>query len=346
MLNAYRRFVQVQQSTKPTHFPYSFIAQESDYSRFRPLWPQTFALNALARADIHSQSRRPVVACIGSGTGADVQPFLNLGCIVYGIEPNAEFRNIALRRFQQEYGDRFISVDGNATNPNLPEGTLVDIIVCAQALHTFSAKATGKHSIEEEARQAWLKILPDDSRARLSIWYYNLDPTQLAAIELDSILKQFNPNYGQSVTPLLNASAIEPSEFLPYIEAHNMSISHAQFISTITLRNQDELLGWLKSYSFFSRIQEADLEEYKPALLALFNKHKNHDGVIEFRFVGFISQGALRKTRYISETDHEAKIIIAKSPISSDSYLGTQSRAEVFEWQDSLSPRPMMKARL
>lgn len=345
MLNAYRMSTQVQHSTKPTHFLYSFIAQENEYSRFRPLWPQTFALHALAKADIHSQSRRPVVACIGSGTGADVQPFLDLGCIVYGIEPNAKFRDIALRKFQPIYGDRFISIDGNATNPNLPEGLLVDIIVCAQALHTFSAKATGKDFIEEEARQAWLKILPNDRRKRLSIWYYNLDPTQPAAIELDRILKKLNQNYAQSKTPLLNASAIEPREFLPYIEAHNMSISHAQFISTITLRNPDELLGWLQSYSFFSGIQEADIEKYKPALLAFFNEYKNLTGAIEFKFVGFISQGALRKTRYISEADYEEKII-AKSPISYDSYLSTPSQAEVFQWQDSLLPQRMMKAKL
>ncbi len=301
---------------------YSFANQEVDYSLFRPQWPVSFARAALEHADIRYISKIsqwlglenhiiPVIVIIGSGAGADAQPFLELGCIVYGIEPNAELRRLAVEKFSSHYPN-FISIDGDAHTLNLPEMVKADLIVCAQALHTFSAETTGYVGSEGLARQSWKDILPNDQRNRLSIWYYNIDASVPAVVDLDAVLKQASVTYAKSKTPFLNAPMLEPQKFQHYIAADAMAISTAQFVDQAKL-NSDTMIRWLRSFSFYPKVHEEE-RQVICALHAWFERNKNVDNEVVLPFYGFISQGPLRATPYFQTGYQGTKHLV--SPIS------------------------------
>jgi len=75
-----------------------------------------------------------IFADIGSGTGIFTEQLLNCGYKVYAVEPNNDMRKKAEERLSQN--QNFVSVEGNASNMNLPDRT-VDVITAAQAFHWF-----------------------------------------------------------------------------------------------------------------------------------------------------------------------------------------------------------------
>jgi SAM-dependent methyltransferase len=104
-----------------------------DYVRYRPHYPQQ------AIEWIRSQTRltaASVVADIGSGTGISAEPFLRMGCTVFGVEPNRKMRNAA-ERLLGGFAT-FQSIEGSAEATTLADQS-VDLIVSAQAFHWFDA---------------------------------------------------------------------------------------------------------------------------------------------------------------------------------------------------------------
>jgi SAM-dependent methyltransferase len=74
------------------------------------------------------------VADLGSGTGLSALPFLNLGCTVFGVEPNAAMRSAAERLLAGREG--FRSVAGSAEETGLPDAS-VELVIAGQAFHWF-----------------------------------------------------------------------------------------------------------------------------------------------------------------------------------------------------------------
>ncbi len=108
------------------------------YAKYRPTYPDGFIPLLTEQVGLSPQS---VVADVGSGTGISSEPFLKLGCTVFGIEPNDKMRAVAessLRIYPN-----FHSRNGTAesTTLNLHE---VDFVLAAQAFHWFDVASARK----------------------------------------------------------------------------------------------------------------------------------------------------------------------------------------------------------
>ena len=325
----------------PSQSAYTFSGKETYYNDFRPQWPSTFALASLQHVGLRYYRHRrvwfgptgqhePVVLIIGSGTGADVAAFLELNCRVYAVEPNDRFREIASHRFAS-YGDKFVSINGNAHALNLPMGMKVDLIVCAQALHTFRSEILHVTQSEERARKAWRRFLPNDDKDRVAIWYYNLDPKNRAMIELDRRLRKVSLRYAATQTPFLNAPLFEPTEFQYYIEAPSLSISGAKVVASLLL-TKESLIRWLMSYSFGPKEDEDEKDAVIESLSAWFERYKNKDGHVTLPYVGFIAQGPLRRTEFSYKKGSDFHI--QSSPI----FLNRVGRASLFSTSQKHHP--------
>ena len=113
-----------------------FSDRVADYVRYRPSYPAEVLETLQAEAGLKSDSN---VADVGSGTGISANLFLQLGCTVYGIEPNTEMRSAAEARFADQ--PRFHSRNGTAEATTLPDAS-VDMVVAGQAFHWFDRVRT------------------------------------------------------------------------------------------------------------------------------------------------------------------------------------------------------------
>lgn len=129
-----------------------FSNRVADYARSRPGYPEEVVETFFREA---GSGPGAVVADIGSGTGISSKLFLDAGCRVVGVEPNAAMRQAAEAALS-EY-PRFQSVDGSAEATTLPGGS-IDLIVCGQAFHWFD---------RESARSEWQRILRPEGWAAL-----------------------------------------------------------------------------------------------------------------------------------------------------------------------------------
>lgn len=108
-----------------------FAYRAEAYARFRPSYPREVTVLLREECGLSAASR---VADIGSGTGLLAELFLELGCDVRGVEPNAGMRHAGeslLSRFP-----RFRSVEGRAEATTLPDAS-VEFVTAGQAFHWF-----------------------------------------------------------------------------------------------------------------------------------------------------------------------------------------------------------------
>ena len=113
-----------------------FSNRVADYVRYRPGYPDELVQTLQREAGLSATS---IVADIGSGTGISASLFLQLGCTVYGIEPNTEMRQAAEAQFADRPG--FHSLAGTAEATTLPDQS-VNLIAAGQAFHWFDPVRT------------------------------------------------------------------------------------------------------------------------------------------------------------------------------------------------------------
>jgi len=118
--------------TDPTR---RFSYRADAYARHRPSYPPGLTELLQKECGLNAQSR---VADIGCGTGLLAEPFLALGCEVFGVEPNAEMRATGARLLSGY--PRFHPVDGRAEATTLPDAA-VDLVTAGQAFHWFDPAA-------------------------------------------------------------------------------------------------------------------------------------------------------------------------------------------------------------
>lgn len=111
-----------------------FTSRAENYVRFRPSYPRTI-IDLLER--VIGLRRDWSVADIGSGPGNLSRLFLDLVCVVYGVEPNQAMREAGERQLVQY--ERFRSIDGTAESTSLPEAS-VDLVTAGQAFHWFESE--------------------------------------------------------------------------------------------------------------------------------------------------------------------------------------------------------------
>ncbi|MBS0203325.1 MAG: class I SAM-dependent methyltransferase [Planctomycetes bacterium] len=158
-----------------------FSNRVADYIRYRPGYPPGLVRTLQTEAGLNSQS---IVADIGSGTGISSDVFLQLGCTVYGIEPNAEMRAAAESRFAGE--SRFLSRNATAEATALPDAS-VDFVIAGQAFHWFDLDNT---------RTEFSRILRPGGQVALFWNSRRIDTTPFLK-DYESLLNKFATDYQQ-----------------------------------------------------------------------------------------------------------------------------------------------------
>jgi SAM-dependent methyltransferase len=153
-----------------------FSSRVEDYIRYRPSYPSGVVDLLERECGLTARSR---IADIGSGTGLLSALFLDFGCEVFGVEPNAGMRQAGERAVAAQ--PRFHSVDGRAEATTLPDGS-VDFVSAAQAFHWFEP---------EKASAEFRRILQPDGWVVL-IWNERLqDPGFMAGYE--DLVSRYGP---------------------------------------------------------------------------------------------------------------------------------------------------------
>jgi len=111
-----------------------FSGLAEDYTQGRPAYAQNFI--KLLREEF-GLDKNCTVADIGSGTGKLSKQILELGSIVYCVEPNDDMRAVA-RRELRTYNN-FKSVCGEASDTTL-NSCSVDFVTAAQSFHWFDTE--------------------------------------------------------------------------------------------------------------------------------------------------------------------------------------------------------------
>lgn len=118
--------------TDPTR---RFSCRADAYARYRPSYPPEVAGLLRKECGLRAESR---IADIGCGTGLLAELFLQMGCEVFGVEPNAEMRQAGARLLARY--ERFHSVEGRAEATTLPDAS-VEFVTAGQAFHWFDPAA-------------------------------------------------------------------------------------------------------------------------------------------------------------------------------------------------------------
>lgn len=113
-----------------------FSNRVENYVKYRPDYPADVLRLFETEMNLQLSS---IVADIGSGTGISARLFLENGCSVFGVEPNAAMR-AAAEDFLRDFPD-FTSVHGTSDRTTL-RAESVDFVVAAQAFHWFDAEKT------------------------------------------------------------------------------------------------------------------------------------------------------------------------------------------------------------
>lgn len=156
-----------------------FSDRVENYVRYRPGYPR--AMTEFFRNEL-GLDQDSVIADIGSGTGLSTKPFLEAGCTVYGVEPNAAMRDAAAG-FLKDF-PRFVNHDGTAENTLLADHS-VDFIVAAQAFHWFD---------RFQSPREFRRILRLGGIVAL-IWNERLLDANEFLREYENLLKEFGTDY-------------------------------------------------------------------------------------------------------------------------------------------------------
>lgn len=135
-----------------------FSGRVADYARHRPGYPA--ALLQALRETTHL-SAATVVADVGSGTGLSSRLFLEEGCLVFAVEPNAEMRRAAESLLGGH--PNFRSVAGTAEDTTLEDAS-VDLVVSAQAFHWFDVEKARAEFARVLRPNGWITIVWNQRR--------------------------------------------------------------------------------------------------------------------------------------------------------------------------------------
>jgi SAM-dependent methyltransferase len=225
-----------------------FTDRVADYERYRPGYPPALVerLRATGALPAHAS-----VADIGSGTGLSTTLFLDAGCTVFAIEPNAAMRAAAETRLEDRAG--FHSVDALAEATTLADAS-VDLVTAGTAFHWFD---------RSRACAEFARILRPGGRVALFWNTRSLDSPFMR--ELETVLRTHIPAYATSNA---RERASEPSlrEFFGagWIE-------HVRFPNPQRL-DLDALLGRVASSSYSPRAGDPAPEALFADLRALFDR--------------------------------------------------------------------------
>ncbi len=222
-----------------------FSSRVEDYVRYRPSYPAEILPLLERECGLNADS---TVADVGSGTGFLTKFFLDLGCRVIGVEPNAEMRR-AGDEFLAGY-ERFTSVAGRAEETGLPDAS-IDLVTAGQAFHWFDADA---------ARSEFVRILRAPCWVAL-VW--NEREVQGAFLEgYEDLLLEYAPDYAKVDHRQIDADRI--AAFLGHDNWKLATFANAQEFDL------DGVRGRLRSSSYAPREGDPGYEAIAEGLDRLF----------------------------------------------------------------------------
>ena len=237
-----------------------FNGRAENYLRYRPGYPQAIIPFLQREIGLASDWR---VADVGSGTGFLAEPFVELGCDVTGVEPNAAMR---------EAGDRYLrgrrnfrSVDGTAESSGLP-GESFDLVTAGQAFHWFEPA---------RAREEFKRILRPAGWIVL-VWNSRPAAQSIVTREYELILEELDQDY-QKV-----AEKNRRPETIDSFRDNSATLSQARF-PNLQSYTWDQLRGRALSSSYSPLPSDRRHKWFVQALRALFDRHQE-DGVLAFPY--------------------------------------------------------------
>jgi SAM-dependent methyltransferase len=136
-----------------------FTPRVQPYQRYRPSYPREILALLERECGLAPGAR---MADVGCGTGLLAQLFLDYGCEVFGVEPNAAMRAAA----EESLGGRpnFHSVDGRAENTTLADRSF-DFVTAGQAFHWFDPQGTRREFQRILKSAGWLVLVWNERHA-------------------------------------------------------------------------------------------------------------------------------------------------------------------------------------
>jgi SAM-dependent methyltransferase len=226
-----------------------FSDRVADYVASRPGYPEPLFQTLQHRYGLSAGQK---VADIGSGTGISTQPFLQLGCQVFAVEPNAEMRAAAEAQFANL--PTFHSISGSAEKTNLSEAS-VDFIVAAQAFHWFANDTT---------RQEFSRILKPDGLVIL-VWNERQTHSTPFLRDYEALLMDLASDYREVRHENIDSSVLERFFRGPY-ETH--SFAHEQLFDLEGLKSR------ARSCSYVPAQDHPGHPPFMTALEEVFARHE------------------------------------------------------------------------
>ncbi len=273
-----------------------FSDRVDNYVKYRPDYPREILEFIKEYCGL---TRDSVLADVGCGPGTSSRLFLEYGCRVIGVEPNAAMRSAAFR--QLSAFPFFRLVDGTSSSTTLADHS-VDIAVAAQAFHWFDADRT---------RSEFLRILKPEGSVVLMWNIRQLDSTPFLR-EFELFLQRFSRDY-QTVRHE-NITDAEIDEFFG-----NKAVSRS-FPNTLEF-DLDGLMGRVLSSSYMPTMKDAVFPEMYEHLESLFAKHAENGRIKVFYDTRVYISPARSMAVTHGSSPQKRTITVAHSPDSDDAFM-------------------------
>ncbi len=237
-----------------------FSSRVDNYIKYRPGYPDEVVATL---REICGLQPAMSIADVGSGTGLLARVFLEFGCRVIGIEPNADMR-AAGDRLLAGY-PTFTSLDGSAESTGLPDAC-VDFVTAGQAFHWFNPAL---------ARQEFQRILKPGGWVVLVWNERRVDSTPfLRAFE--DLLDTYGTDYKQ-----INHRNVETDpKIIPAFYGGAYQVACFEYVQ---LFGYDGVKGRLESSSYVPEAGHPDYQLMLAELRRIFDQHQEN-GVVAIEY--------------------------------------------------------------
>ena len=246
-----------------------FSSRVDNYVKYRPSYPS--AMWQILR-DKHGLTADSIVADVGSGTGISSALWLDQGCTVYAVEPNAEMRNASVAMLGNN--PRFHAVDGSAEETTLPDHSM-DFVAAHQAFHWFDMDKTRPEFQRIVKPNGWIVLM-------WNIRHHDATPF-LRGYE-DLLLR-----YGTDYEKVRHDSLSKDETNEAFFGQGNFVVYTEPYVQQF---DQAGLIGRAFSSSY---TPEPDQPNYESLLNGLRDLHERyqHDGVVNFDYTTKMIVGRL-----------------------------------------------------
>jgi ubiquinone/menaquinone biosynthesis C-methylase UbiE len=238
-----------------------FTSRVEAYERYRPSYPPEVLELARRECGLTAGSR---VADIGCGTGLMARIFLDAGCEVFGVEPNAGMREAGERAVGGYPG--FHSVAGRAEATTL-KGTSFDLVTAGQAFHWF----------EPEAACAEFRRILKPSGWVMLVWNERRDSTAFMT-QYEAATARYAPEQ-----PRVNTQRL--ADFFGSATWRAAQFSNEQRL------DREGLRGRLASSSYAPQPDTPEFEQLMQVMDELFDKHQR-GGLVTIEYETDVFYGA------------------------------------------------------